>query len=171
MDENLTAAQIRLDQAREAIQAAELLADNGLARSSIERSYYAAFHAASALLASRGIYPSTHDGTISMLALHFVKAGALSEVRRARPSAASGPAARRRLQGLSGSGRSRRRRVPGLGEGVSGLGLAPAARGCRGAEQRTWGPVDSAVRPAAYRSGSHAGAWQPGEAGPLGGRS
>jgi uncharacterized protein (UPF0332 family) len=79
MDENLTAARIRFDQAREAIRAAELLAANGLARSSIERSYYAAFHAASALLASRGIYPSTHDGTISMLALHFVKAGALSK--------------------------------------------------------------------------------------------
>ena len=79
MDENLTAAQIRLDQAREAIQAAKLLADNGLARSSIERSYYAAFHAASALLASRGIYPSPHDGTISMLALHFVKVGTLSK--------------------------------------------------------------------------------------------
>lgn len=77
MDENLTAAKIRLDQAREAIRAAEILADNGLARSSIERSYYAAFHAASALLASRGIYPSTHDGTISMLALHFIKAGTL----------------------------------------------------------------------------------------------
>ena len=79
MDENLTAARIHLDQAREAIRAAELLADNGLARSSIERSYYAAFHAASAVLASHGIYPSTHDGVISMLALHFVKAGALSK--------------------------------------------------------------------------------------------
>ena len=79
MDENLTAARIRFDQAREAIRAAELLAANGLARSSIERSYYAAFHAASALLASRGIYPSSHDGTISMLALHFVKAGTLSK--------------------------------------------------------------------------------------------
>jgi uncharacterized protein (UPF0332 family) len=77
MDENLTAAQIRLDQAREAMRAAELLADNGLTRSSIERNYYAAFHAGSPLLASRGIYPSTHDGTISMLALHFVKAGTL----------------------------------------------------------------------------------------------
>jgi hypothetical protein len=37
MDENLTAAQIRLDQAREAIRAAELLGDNRLAHSSIER--------------------------------------------------------------------------------------------------------------------------------------
>jgi len=77
MDENLSAAAIHTDQANEALKAAELLADAGLARSSIERSYYAAFHAASALLASRGIYPSTHDGVVSMLALHFVKAGAL----------------------------------------------------------------------------------------------
>jgi uncharacterized protein (UPF0332 family) len=82
MDENLTAAQIRLGQAREAMRAAELLADNGLARSSIERSHYAAFHAASALLPSRGIYPANHDGTRSMLTLHFVKAGTLSMFAR-----------------------------------------------------------------------------------------
>ncbi len=77
MDQDLTAARIHADQAREALRAAELLADHGLARSSVERSYYAAFHAASALLASRGIFPNSHDGVIAMLSLHFVKAGAL----------------------------------------------------------------------------------------------
>jgi uncharacterized protein (UPF0332 family) len=77
MDQNLTAASIHADQAREALRAAELLADHELARSSVERSYYAAFHAASALLASRGLFPQSHDGVIAMLSLHFVKAGAL----------------------------------------------------------------------------------------------
>ena len=77
MDENLTAARIHADQAREALLAAELLAENGLTRSSVERSYYAAFHGASALLASRGIFPASHDGVIAMFSLHFVKPGAL----------------------------------------------------------------------------------------------
>jgi uncharacterized protein (UPF0332 family) len=77
MDENLTAARIHADQAREALRAAELLAQHGLARSSVERSYYAAFHAASALLASRGLFPHSHDGVVAMLSLHFVKASAL----------------------------------------------------------------------------------------------
>jgi uncharacterized protein (UPF0332 family) len=77
MDANLAAAHLQAELAREALKAAELLVANGLARSSIDRSYYAAFHAASALLASRGIFPGSHDGVIAMLALHFVKAGAL----------------------------------------------------------------------------------------------
>ena len=77
MDENLTAAWIHADQAREALRAAELLADHGLARSSVERSYYGAFHAASALLASRGLFPHSHDGVVAMLSLHFAKVGAL----------------------------------------------------------------------------------------------
>lgn len=77
MDENLIAARQHAELSREALEAARLLLDHGLHRSSIDRSYYAAFHAASALLASRGIYPGSHDGVIAMLALHFVKAGAL----------------------------------------------------------------------------------------------
>lgn len=77
MDENLAAARQQAELAGEALRAAELLAEAGLVRSSIDRSYYAAFHAASALLASRGIFPTTHDGVIAMLSLHFVKAGAL----------------------------------------------------------------------------------------------
>jgi uncharacterized protein (UPF0332 family) len=77
MDENLSAAAQHAAMAREALYAAELLLDGKLARSSVDRSYYAAFHAASALLASRGIYPASHDGVISMLALHFVKPGVL----------------------------------------------------------------------------------------------
>jgi uncharacterized protein (UPF0332 family) len=77
MDANLTAARQHAELSREALDAARLLLAHSLYRSSIDRSYYAAFHAASALLASHGIYPGSHDGVIAMLALHFVKAGAL----------------------------------------------------------------------------------------------
>jgi uncharacterized protein (UPF0332 family) len=77
MDENLAAARVQAKLDREALKAAEPLAQNELPRSSIDRCYYAAFHAASALLASRGIFPGSHDGVIAMLSLHFVKAGAL----------------------------------------------------------------------------------------------
>lgn len=69
MDENLTAARQHGELSREALEAARLLLEHGLHRSSIERSDHAAFHAASALLASLGIYPGSHDGVIAMLAL------------------------------------------------------------------------------------------------------
>jgi len=77
MDPNLSAARQHVSLAQEALDAARLLRDSGLTRSSIDRAYYAAFHGASALLASVGIYPGTHDGVIAMLSLHFVKPGAL----------------------------------------------------------------------------------------------
>lgn len=77
MDANLSAAQEHRALAEEALQAAELLHAHGLYRSSIDRSHSAAFHAASAGLASRGIYPSSHEGVIAMLSLHFVKPGSL----------------------------------------------------------------------------------------------
>jgi hypothetical protein len=77
MDANLSAARQHISLAREALDAARLLRDSALTRSSIDRAYYAAFHAASALLAAVGVYPGTHDGVIAMLSLHFVKPGAL----------------------------------------------------------------------------------------------
>lgn len=77
MDANLSAARQHVALAQEALAAARLLKDSGLVRSSIDRAYYAAFHGASALLASVGVYPATHDGVIAMLSLHFVRQGAL----------------------------------------------------------------------------------------------
>jgi hypothetical protein len=46
-------------------------------KTSVNRSYYAIFHAARALLILRGIEPVHHDGVITMLSLHFVKSGVL----------------------------------------------------------------------------------------------
>jgi uncharacterized protein (UPF0332 family) len=55
MDPNLIAARQHVALAQEALDAARLLHQHGMARSSIDRACYAAFHAASALLASVGV--------------------------------------------------------------------------------------------------------------------
>ena len=46
-------------------------------RKAIANLYYAAYNATCALLWSKGIRAESHDGAQSMLALHFVKSGAL----------------------------------------------------------------------------------------------
>lgn len=49
----------------------------GTWRNAMKNLCYAAFHAAEAILQSRGIEPKSHEAAQSLLALHFVKAGAL----------------------------------------------------------------------------------------------
>jgi hypothetical protein len=41
----------------------------------LSRAYYAAYHAAQALLLTVGLSPRSHEGTLSLFGLHFVKAG------------------------------------------------------------------------------------------------
>jgi uncharacterized protein (UPF0332 family) len=40
---------------------------------SVSRSYYAAFHAAQALLLSEGLSAETHRGVVTLFGLHFIK--------------------------------------------------------------------------------------------------
>lgn len=47
--------------------------DADIPRKCVSNLYYAYFHAVRALLATRGIYPKTHEGTERMFALHFIK--------------------------------------------------------------------------------------------------
>jgi uncharacterized protein (UPF0332 family) len=56
----------------------------GTWRKATHNLYYAAFDATAALLWSKGIEPKSHDGAQSMLALHFVKPGALPADTTAR---------------------------------------------------------------------------------------
>jgi uncharacterized protein (UPF0332 family) len=56
----------------------------GTLRKATHNLYYAALDAASALLASRGIGTQTHEAVQSMIALHFVKPGALPKETNAR---------------------------------------------------------------------------------------
>lgn len=67
----------RLEQAEEALAAARLLADSGMARQAVGRAYYAAFYSVLALLASRGMGVSKHAGAIGLFDREFVKTGGL----------------------------------------------------------------------------------------------
>src|SRR5205807_550040 len=90
---NDTAAELR--QAEDCLIAAEHLLRLKLPAQAAGRIYYAAFHAARALLFSSGIAPRSHEALRSMFALHFVKAGKM-------PAAHS--RALSELEGLRGSG-------------------------------------------------------------------
>ena len=68
----------RLDQADEALAAAETNLSNGLHRSAVNRAYYAMFYAVLALLASRQLETSRHSGAIAQFDQLFVKPGSMS---------------------------------------------------------------------------------------------
>lgn len=59
----------------EALTEARLLLAHRHYRAAVSRAYYAAFHAARALLMERGVQAKTHDGLRRMLALPLVKTG------------------------------------------------------------------------------------------------
>ncbi len=65
------------DKAHRALETARLTLDHGDAEAAVNRTYYAAFHAAMAALLSVGEAPKTHSGTHHLFHLHFVKSGRL----------------------------------------------------------------------------------------------
>ena len=64
---------VELARCQESLQAARILIDAGLLRDGESRVYYAAFHAAKALLLTEGIEPRSHAGVAQLLGLHFIK--------------------------------------------------------------------------------------------------
>ena len=70
-----------MSRAEHALLAAEALLGLGLSGDAASRVYYAAFHAARALLFSIGVEPTTHESVKSLLSLHFIKAGKLPSER------------------------------------------------------------------------------------------
>lgn len=71
---NITAELGRCD---ESLRAATVLLDAGLLHDAESRLYYAAYHAAVALLLTQGLEPRSHTGVANLLGLHFVKTGRL----------------------------------------------------------------------------------------------
>lgn len=67
-----------LEKARQKLDVARRLRDSGDHDDAISRAYYAAFHAARALLTSAGEQPRTHHGTVTLFNLLFVKTGKMS---------------------------------------------------------------------------------------------
>jgi uncharacterized protein (UPF0332 family) len=68
-------AAYRLGQAEDALCSAEKLLASGLRRDSVNRSYYAMFYAVLALLVTRQVGTSKHQGAISLFDREFVKKG------------------------------------------------------------------------------------------------
>jgi uncharacterized protein (UPF0332 family) len=66
-----------LSRGDEALRAADVLVREGLLHDAESRIYYAAYHAAVALLLTLGLEPRSHTGVASLLGLHFVKTGRL----------------------------------------------------------------------------------------------
>lgn len=64
-----------LREAAESLRAAELLLDNQFPGFAASRGYYAMFHAAQAMLDSRGLSFSSHGGTIAAFGKVFAKTG------------------------------------------------------------------------------------------------
>jgi uncharacterized protein (UPF0332 family) len=67
--------QFYLDRARQELQAAQAIMNQGFYGVAVSRAYYAMFYAASGLLASKGLSRSKHSGVISAFGEHFVKTG------------------------------------------------------------------------------------------------
>jgi uncharacterized protein (UPF0332 family) len=63
----------RLSKAFEALQDAQLLADNGSWNACINRLYYSCYYAVSALLLKNNIPTHTHTGLKTQFNLHFIK--------------------------------------------------------------------------------------------------
>ena len=74
-DETRTLAGYRLDRAREALDEAELLFDEGHTNAFVSRLYYGCFYAVSALLLLDGDSPSKHSGVRALFHQRFVRAG------------------------------------------------------------------------------------------------
>jgi len=72
-------AKASLERAEKALKSAKLLQENRELEDAASRAYYAMFHAARAILFSKGLTPRTHRGTISIFGEKIIKQGILSE--------------------------------------------------------------------------------------------
>lgn len=86
--ERAALARHRLERARSALAEGEQLVEHQAPTGAVNRFYYAAFHAARALLALRELDSSRHSGVISLFQTHFVKSGEVPpETAKALPRA------------------------------------------------------------------------------------
>ena len=79
MTEENKLANIReeLARAEAALASAKLLLDEGYVSDSVSRLYYYVLYHVRALLLTRGLEARTHEGTLRLYSLHFIKQGPL----------------------------------------------------------------------------------------------
>ena len=68
-------AHLRFVRAAECVEDARILIDNNRPAAAATRAYYAMFHAATAILAVKGIKRSSHHGILSAFGEYLVKPG------------------------------------------------------------------------------------------------
>lgn len=68
-----------LDKAQNKLGVAEKLLDSKAYDDAVSRAYYAAFHAAQAMLLIEGLSADTHHGVVTLFGLHFVKTGKIDK--------------------------------------------------------------------------------------------
>jgi len=74
-EEALVLAKYRIERARETLEEAELLFEQGKFNGTVNRAYYAAYYAAKAMLALCRLDSSRHSGVIALFGREFVKPG------------------------------------------------------------------------------------------------
>lgn len=65
----------RLDKAKATLNEIDILIENQLWNTAVNRLYYACFFAVSSLLISKGLKAQTHSGVRQLFGLHFIKTG------------------------------------------------------------------------------------------------
>lgn len=68
----------RMERAEETLKEVEILANEAHFNAAANRLYYACFYAVSALLVANGLSTQSHSGVKTLLGLHFVSQGILS---------------------------------------------------------------------------------------------
>ncbi len=71
----LALVRYRLEQADDAVRAAQVLLDQHLPRDAVNRAYYGMFYGVLALLVTKQLGTSKHQGAISLFDREFVRAG------------------------------------------------------------------------------------------------
>lgn len=69
----------RLSRVNETLLEIQILMENQLWKSSINRIYYACYYAVTALFVKHNLSTHTHSGVRQLLGLHFIKSGLLSK--------------------------------------------------------------------------------------------
>ena len=64
-----------IERATEARKAAELLFSNNFIKDAVSKLYYFLLYGIRALLLAKGLEPKSHEGTLRLFGLHFVKEG------------------------------------------------------------------------------------------------
>jgi uncharacterized protein (UPF0332 family) len=67
-----------MQRAGQSLRAAEVLAREGLFADAVSSAYYAAFHAARALLFTVGLEPRSHRGAQHLFNVHFIQTGRIA---------------------------------------------------------------------------------------------